>query len=244
MLSACSNEPTQTSPRPSPSVSAIEWQSGKPCPEDPSLGADEGCRSFDTGDIDGDGNVDEVEVVAELAEDRLPVAWQLRVDSRGSLVSVPLGPGHDFSYPELIGTTDAEGDGRDEIFIKVFEHIYHSGGAPVVGIFRFSERGLVRVRERGRGVLNIDIGGVSHFGQGLRCEDRNGDARAELVLTRIDSATSPRPRWSETIYRWRGSEVIRVGTRSGRIERQGYTDPDVYAFYQLQCNEIDPPFPY
>ncbi|MDQ3987546.1 MAG: hypothetical protein M3280_13745, partial [Actinomycetota bacterium] len=120
----------------------------------------------------------------------------------------------------------------------------HSGASPVVGLFRFDQGRMHRVRIRGDGALRIDVGGVSNFGRGLECKDVDGDGRRELILLGVYNALRERPQWHKTIYEWQGDALVLVDKRRGRLTRQGYSDPDVFRFYHLTCGDFDPPDPF
>ncbi len=153
-------------------------------------------------------------------------------------------PSDENSYPRAIGAVDADGDGVDEVFVKVYDHLYHSGASPVVGIFRMEGSRLVRVRARGQGPLEISVGGIVNFGEGLECSDMTGDGRPDLVTLRVDEATDDSPHWVKHVYAWRGTDVELVETLRGRLRVDGPTDPKIRRFYHLVCKELDPPPPY
>ena len=193
--------------------------------------------------MEGDGSLDRVVTFARLDDRDMPTTWVMTWFRSGVRPeSIPLEK-HPFSYPRLVGTVDADRDGGDEIFVKVNDHLYHSGGSPIVGIFTFHRDELRRVQENGE-PFEADINGVSNYGTGLRCEDVDEDGDPELVLIRVSSALSDRPRWSLTTYEWAGASVVQKGTQSGRMRREGYPDPRVSAYYELRCFELNPPYPY
>ena len=244
LLVACAGDEAPPAAKPSPAQTFV---AGEPCP---TISTEEsipqGCITDARGDVDGDGRDDLATVFAQVNQKNMPSSWWLVVETTTDQVwdvTWRLQPGK-FSYPRMVGLADATGDGDDEVFVKVSDHLYHSGASPIVGVFGFSKEGLFRyIDERGE-PFTIDVGGVSHFGQGAECRNVDGDSASELVKLRVDSATSDRPRTSETVFEWRGQRLVQGKTVRGRITRDGPTDPKVFRYYQFRCGELDPPFPY
>ena len=190
-----------------------------------------------SGDLDGDGKSDVVSL-ERLGGER----WELRVDlASGGSVAAPLEV-TDFTEPQVVGATDTDGDGDDEVFVNVVDHVYHGGTTSVLGLYALRDGGLERVRDAGGRPLDMPVGGVSNFGEGVECRDAGGVS--EIRLLRIDSATSARSRWVEQAYRWRGDELKLVRTDRGTLRRKGAGDPRVLRFYELHCGRLDPPFPF
>ncbi|HEX2296006.1 MAG TPA: metallophosphoesterase [Actinomycetota bacterium] len=192
------------------------------------------------GDLDGDGGGDVVSLVASGARE-----WRVRARlANGDTVAARLPPVDRFTRPEVVGAADADGDGDDEVFVNVVDFVYHGGTTSVLGLFALRDGDLERVTDaRGR-PLDVPVGGVSNFGEGLECRDLDGDGVPEIRLLRIDSASSARSRWIEQVYRWRGEELKLVRTVRGTLRRRGFDDPRVLRFYELHCGALDPPFPF
>ena len=205
-----------------------------------------GCVSSFTGDFDGDGLADKFSVFAYLDPKGFPIDWNIRLDLRGKPgATFALIPADGFTYPEAVGATDADGDGDDEMFVNVADHVYHGGTTSVLALYRMLPGALVRVDGPGGKPLDIAVGGVSNFGEGLECRDLDGDGTPELQLLRIDSASSARSRWSVQVYRWTDEGSLElVEKKRGTLRRRGFTDPRVLRFYELHCGRLDPPYPY
>ncbi|MDQ4124804.1 MAG: metallophosphoesterase family protein, partial [Actinomycetota bacterium] len=193
-----------------------------------------------TGDLDGDGANDTVTL--ETAGAR---RWDLVATlASGEVVRAPLPQVDRFTNVQVVGATDADGDGDDEVFVNVGDVVYHGGSTSVLGLFALRGETLERVTDADGTPFDLPVGGVSNFGEGVECRDVDGDGAPELQLLRIDSATSARSRWIEQVYRWRGDDLALVRTTRGTLRRQGYTDPRVLRFYELHCGRLDPPYPF
>lgn len=244
LLVACSGDEAAPVARPSASPT---FAAGEPCPQ---IQTDEaipqGCITDAHGDVDGDGRDDVATVFAQVNQKRMPLSWWLVVETSTDQpldVTWRLRPGK-FSYPRMVGIADANGDNRAEVFVKVSDHLYHSGASPILHVFGMGDEGLFRYFDERGEPFTIDVGGVSNFGTGAECKNGDHDPALELVKLRVDSATSDNPRTSETVFEWRGQRLVQGKTVRGRIERDGPTDPDVFRYYQFKCGELDPPFPY
>ena len=191
------------------------------------------------GDFDGDGRTDALTLSGGGR------VWQLRLElASGETGKRRVTLPDEFTRPEVVGVTDADSDGDDEAFVNVVDHVYHGGTTSVLGLYGWDGDVLARVRDtRGR-PLDMPVGGVSNFGEGLDCRDVDGDGTPELQLLRIDSASSARSRWIEQVYRWRGGALDLVRTVRGSLRREGFTDPRVLRFYELHCGRLDPPYPF
>lgn len=245
-LAACDDDGRETppgtrggaSPSPSPSAPASPAP-GDPCPEttEPALPDDAGCVSSVAADVDGDGRADRVFVFALVDDVGKPRVWRSLAQVGGETVAGP-----SFSRkahgPQAIAAVDADGDGADEVFVKVSDHLYHSGASHIVGILKLHDGALVQVAERGAGPLNADVGGVTRFGEGVECAD--GARGPELRILRTEAANDAYTRWdwSRKVYRWRGASLVYVETRRGTLRTDGYNDPDRYRFYRLQCRGL------
>ncbi|MDQ3914026.1 MAG: metallophosphoesterase family protein [Actinomycetota bacterium] len=190
------------------------------------------------GDFDGDGAGDVLRL--DGAGRRRELMLEL---AAGPVATHPLTV-DEFTRPQLVGATDTDGDGDDEAFVNVLDHVYHGGTTSVLELFAWRGGDLVRIRHARGGAFQIPVGGVSNFGEGMECRDLDGDGTPEVQLLRIDSASSARSRWIEQVYRWRGDELELVRTKRGTLRRRGFTDPRVYRFYELHCGRLDPAYPF
>jgi predicted phosphodiesterase len=201
--------------------------------------ADEDPAARVAGDFDGDGSSDLVSL--SRAGDRWAIALEL---SGGTTRSTPLPVTDGFTRPQLVGATDADGDGDDEVFVNVADHVYHGGTTSVLGLYSLRDDRLVRVTDaRGR-PLDMPVGGVSYFGDGIECRDDDADGTPEIGLLSVSNAGGLRSRWVEQVYAWRGDDLKLIRTTNGALRREGITDPRILRFYQLHCGRLDPPYPF
>ena len=231
-------------------VESRAYGGGEPCPRDDGERS-VGCSSSVTGDFDGDGAGDTMLVSAQLDRDGFPRAWTMLVTlATGTKLSptepwwpeqTARPPPQDapwwVGYPEVLAALDADGDGSDEALVKLVEDVLHGGSIPKVALFAVRDDALVQVERDGE-PLAFAVGGVSNYGEGMRCPDADGNGTRELVLVRVENAVSERPRWIRSIHEWTAGGVRQVKTRSGHIAREGFPDPDITAFYQLRCDGV------
>lgn len=222
------------------------FENGGDCPRAraPHLPPRAGCVTSAAADLDGDGSPDRVAVYAVL-EGAKPKRWSLDVRlETGSFASVALA-GSRHSYPVLVGAVDADADGDDDLFVKLFDHLYHGAGQAVMRIFQWDGSALVPVRRHGK-PLDFRVGGVTQWGEGAHCDDVDDDGRPELILHRIETHDHAFKRWvwREQVFTWRGSRVDLVDRRSGAIVPDAYIDPRVRFYYGFSCGSLDPPYPY
>ncbi|HEX2051245.1 MAG TPA: VCBS repeat-containing protein [Actinomycetota bacterium] len=227
---------TDSSPTPAASPTLAP---GDPCPpsNEPALPDDAGCVSVVEGDLDGDGRADRLFVFALVDGDGHARAWRARAEVGGETVAGPHF--HRKAHtPHAIAAVDADGDGADEVFVKVSDHLYHSGASHIVGVLKLHDGALVQVVERGHGPMNADVGGVTRFGEGVECAD--GARGPELRVLRTEAANDAYTRWdwSRKVYRWHGASLVYVETRRGTLKTDGYNDPDRYRFYRLECRGV------
>jgi hypothetical protein len=238
------SRPTQ---RASPAPSASPLVDGDPCPETETsspVPSGRGCLSQASGDFDGDGSRDSFTVYASLDATRHPTSWHAvvtRADDR--TVEQILRVGSPFSYPVVLGAADADGDGRDEAFVKTRTHLYHSGLTHDVGMFILDGSRVVQVRADGR-PLNFEVGGVSYLGHGAECRDVDFDGAPEFLLLRVDDVFGDVQKWTERVYKWRNRGLAFEKETRGRFAKTSYSDPLLRRFYELNCFSFDPPFPY
>jgi hypothetical protein len=234
--------PVSIAPSPSPSPSpaptptqAASIADGGPCPKPPP-GEPRACVTTAHGDLDGDGLLDTVSVFAwPIDGQRRPLAWhaETTLASGGTSVASIGGRTPPGSYPRVLGLFDASGDGRDEAFIKV------NGGATndVIELFGVLGGQLLPVREAGRGVLTLTVGGSIFEGDGAECTAPPGGPR-RLVVASAVSSDATIFHWTETTLIW-DSAVLRFGgSRSGTIHRHGDNDPRLQRFWVLRCGPV------
>ncbi|MQB01338.1 MAG: hypothetical protein GEU78_13770 [Actinobacteria bacterium] len=187
---------------------------------------------------------------ARTGPDGYPRSWVLEISlaaGRGVVAEQRWWPGSTVGrppegadwwsgYPQTVAVFDLEGDGRDEVFVKVIEHILHGGSVPDHAIFTLRRGRLVPLRGEDGEIFIVPLGGVSYFGHGMRCNDITGDGRRELVVLRVENAATSTPDWSRRFYELRGTTLVLIGRKEGTIARDGFPDPDVDLFYRLRCD--------
>lgn len=208
---------------------------GEPCPlAGPSLPSTAGCATSVTGDFDGDGEEDRATVYAEIDDDLMPQSWRLRVlMDTGERIDRPLDAGSRFSYPRAVGRADVRADGRDELFVKVGDQLYHSGATRVLNMFVLDGDEMVPVT-RGGATLSIRVGGIWRFAEGAECR------RGHLVLIRAETRNTSNTRWwfSERVYALEGSRVGLVERREDVFRIPQYYDTALDPFFELNCGDL------
>ncbi len=233
---------TQTpSPRSSPSPSASptpSFDNGAPCPVPP-VGVRRACVTSAQGDLDGDGRTDTISVFAwPLDRQRYPLAWHIEADTaHGTRSTRTIGGGTPpGSYPKIIGLFDANGDGRDEAFVRV------DGGATndVVELFFVLGGRLQPVQEVGpfgSRTFSFMVGGSIFEGSGAQCTAPSGQPRRLLVLGAA-SSDATMFHWTVDTLIWDHDVLHLAGHRSGTIHRQGDNDPRLGRFWVLNCGSV------
>jgi hypothetical protein len=183
----------------------------EPAPTTPADCAPEGgltCVGTDSGDVDGDGRPDAVSLYTVPAEPEeqgpvtVWVAFATGVVEEYPVTGLP-------SAAQLLGVTDLNGDGREEIAY------IHDGGAHTawgwfVGIDESGRLGPVGFTEE-RALLD----GSATSTAGFTCPDVDGDGRNELVLAGGFTDDGVTAQVSRTVYRWRGDVLELDGTDTG-----------------------------
>ena len=236
-------------PSPSPATPEAYYGGGDPCPD---IKDGIGCRSSASGDFDGDGEADELRVEAVTGDDGFPSSWRLfatfasgrDVEARGgwwteqSVGAPPESADWWIGYPAAVAAFDVDGDGRDEGFVKIVEHVLHGGSVPDHSLFRVKGGRLKPLEDENGNRFEFVVGGLPSYGGGLRCRDRVGDEARELITVRVENAVYPTPRWKRSVYVFRGDRLFRVGRSTGTMKRQGFPDPKIDAFYKLRCDGV------
>jgi hypothetical protein len=231
-LAGCSGserEPTASAGIP------LEIINGEPCPlAGPSLPPTAGCETSVAGDFDGDGGDDRATVYAELDDDLSPVSWWLRViTDSGEQADRRLDAGTRFSYPRAVGRADVQGDGSDELFVKVGDQLYHSGATRVLNMFVLDGDEVVPVTGDGA-PLALRVGGIWRFAEGVECR------RGRMVLLRAETRNTTNTRWwfSERFYVLEGSRTKLKERREDVFRIPQYYDPLLDRFFELNCGDL------
>lgn len=212
------------------------------------LPAGSGCTSDARGDLDGDGTVDRFVVFATLDAQHKPVSWHaialLGDGSATPIARIPFGAeveGQPDLYPVALGSHDADGDGRAEVFVKLTGVVYHIAVSHIVGMFRVADGRIEQVEiegAHGPEPWHFFTGGTSRRGQAVVCAEVNGEP---VLLERLIEVVPPeRWRWSEQTLVWRVGVLVPNGK-----PRLGYyppsvsiADPRVVAFFKLRCGPV------
>lgn len=225
-----------------PVAEFASFDNGGRCPRDdaPELPGGAGCISAVEGNFDGRGDTDRFFAFALVGEDRRPQRWRVALRTDSGAETAKLAAGTEHSYPRVIGAADADGDGADEVFIKVLDFLFHSAGSGVMTIFRFDEDRIVRVRDEEGSFFDFRVGGVTRLGEGAACRDATGDGQHEFIVHRVSATNVRNTRWtqSERIYRWDGNVLTLVDRRQGILRISDYNDPKLDPFYQLRCGSL------
>jgi hypothetical protein len=197
------------------------------------------------GDLDGDGTVDRFLVYATLRPNRKPDGWWIRAElSDGGATeprTIPYGPaagGVSYVYPRAVGAVDANGDGRDEVLVKLAAIIYHVAGQRIVGMFGLHDDGVVPVSLPDGSPLVFTTGGIASLGQGATClPDATPPA---FVITRAQKVASPRQwRLTKFTYTWSGEGLIGPEESNRTLPfTLDFTDPRILRYYGLSCGVI------
>lgn len=122
----------------------------------------------------------------------------------------------------VLGSADADGDGRDEVFLQAIGNTV-SGQQIAIGVFVDCQLTLARNAE-GEPYIFQFHGPTDRpdvvVGSGIGCVDTDGDGRTELVALsqRQDGDTI---RWTRTVVRLSGAEA-----RNGAVDEGTYTLPE------------------
>lgn len=195
-------------------VGGLTAVTGPACPP-----ADGGtvCVGVDRGDVDGDGQLDDVAVATVQPHefDQLPITVRVRYAT--GKVEAATVDGLPY-LAHLLGVTDLDGDGREEI------GLYTDGGAhSMVGLFMGTTRTghLHRVGfSEPRGLWD----GAALSDGAFYCPDLDGDGRNELVVwgafadpeTGVADVTRER-------FHWDGDVLVSEGTTEEQVP---YNDTD------------------
>ena len=186
-----------------------------PPPTTPSCPTGDGvtCVRKDYGDVDGDGRPDSVGLYATTAAGReeVPITVRVVFGSGGMAEHTVTGVA---AAAQLLGVTDLNGDGRDEV-----AYLHDSGSSTGWGWFVGSDGGggLAPVGFREAQPL---VGGSATAVNGFSCPDVDGDERRELVLSSGYTDDGVTAQVRRQVYRWEGATLVLVedvpGTASAR----------------------------
>ena len=233
LIAACTPPPPSPTPRPStptPSpiaatASASPSATGSASPT-PSARATE-VASEDRADIDGDGKPDKVTLETAWSDGApTPADSTVRVElAIGKTLTLTL---HDTVDPNLALIADADGDRRDEIFVRV------SLGASTEfwAVVTYVDGKLAPVRVSGADEdLTLAVGGSVTHGDGFECRvSAAGDH--ELVIRSFEQTTL-----TDTVYTWQAKTLIRSGSSVTQFREDMRNDPNFSAYYSARCGQ-------
>lgn len=189
------------------------------------------CDSAASGDMDGDGRPDTFALFVEEGGDVERGVLARAVLADGRVLDLMLDAEvHSATAEsvEVVGLTDADGDGRDEGFA-----ILHRGASTVfAGIFSIDDGVLSRVHTTDGEPFAIAAGGSVTHGDGGECF-----ADGELVLRALSSRQAGGYRWTEETYRWVDGTLERVATDRGTFDDPA--DAELAPFYRFTCHDIE-----
>ena len=235
LIVACTPPPASPTPRPSsPSSASPVARTSAPAPTTPAASASATppaspttVETEDRVDLDGDGKPDTVALVT---------AWtEASPDSTDSTVRADLSSGksltlslHDTFDPSLELVADADGDKRDEIFIRV----WLGASTEFWLIVALDGDRLVTVREKDApDDLRLAVGGSVTHGDGFECTVSPAGVH-QFVVHSFQSTTL-----TDTVYDWQGKSLVRTGSRVTQFREDMRNDPTFQAYYNARCGQ-------
>ena len=181
----------------------------------------------DRADVDGDGKPDKVTLLTAWSEST-PRATDstVRVDlATGKTLSIVL---HNTFDPAIALIADADGDKRDEIFVRVAL----GASTEFWVIVAFAVDRLVTVRTNlSAEDLMLAVGGSVTHGDGFECRvSASGDH--ELMVRSFEQSNL-----TDTVYRWQGKTLIRTGSTVTQFREDMRNDPNFSAYYSARCGQ-------
>ena len=166
-----------------------------------------GCIDSATGDVDGDGRLDEVGLYGGPGTPAERSARSVRVVyATGEVEAVDLPPEF-LTLHQLLGVTDLDGDGRAEI-VYAYVPGAHSWFGGILGTGVTGKLHRVGFSED-VGLVDAALSVVA----GFSCPDLDGDGHREFVTKAAmpDMAQSPITDMSVTTitYRWQGDRLVK-----------------------------------
>ena len=169
------------------------------------------------GDVDGDGEPDEITYEAGEAVVALSGGGVLRAG-----VEADIAP----EDPVTAGVEDLDRDGRAEVFVKVGQ----GASTGFLLVLRYDGTRLATLQRQGAPLL-LAYGGSATHGDGFSCTD------AGTLLVRTASSDDGKAYVLQTVtYRVRGDAVVETGRTSAT--GTGMEDPAVAAAYVVDCRSV------
>lgn len=158
------------------------------------------------GDVDGDGQVDKV----YLSEGSIGVET-----STGVVSEMATGSARPV---KVIGVSDANDDGRGEIFVLA-SGVSDSELVPLVRVAVFADCELALLTNTSGDAYSFEVGESDTGGSGVGCVDADGDGRRELVGLSFDRSV-PNVSWRRTIV-----EIDGTRATNGPVDEGTFVSP-------------------
>ena len=209
------SRPTPSAPGP-PAATSTPSRTG-PSATGPAVTAPSATGPAAQGDVDGDGEPDEITYEASEAVVALSGGGVLRAG-----VEADIAP----EDPVTAGVEDLDRDGRAEVFVKVGQ----GASTGFLLVLRYDGTRLATLQREGAPLL-LAYGGSATHGDGFSCTD------AGTLLVRTASSDDGEAYVLQTVtYRVRGDAVLEAGRTSAT--GTGMEDPAVAAAYVLDCRSV------
>lgn len=229
-----------SSPPPPPSRPTVPPVAPSPCP--PGQDGQVGDGVIATADLDGDGQDDTLGTDAGAGTTGLNVRL-----ATGGTRSVAIGPNAPAeglaNSPRVLGTADADGDGRDEVFLQLASGLAEP--ATIVRLVQLVDCELVVAANLqgepydflvGTRTLDPELQPPAYELLGVGCVDADADGRQDLVGLSTQQ-TGSQVDWTRTIVTLEGG-----GAKNGAVDRGTYTSPDddaaIALLDQVTCGQV------
>lgn len=169
------------------------------------------------GDVDGDGQPDEVTYDGDEAVVALSGGGRLRASTAADIAA---------DGPVTAGVEDLDRDGRAEVFVQVGQ----GSSTAFLVVLRFDGRTLAPLTVDGRPRLVAFGGSVTH-GDGFSCTETGA-----LVVRSATSEDGEAYALETVTYRVEGHALVETGRTSGTAA--GQDDPAVAAAYVVDCRSV------
>ncbi len=184
-------------------------------------------------DVDGDGRPDSAHVVP-LGKGGLNTKFLLVVQmTRLGIQKIPFTAAPSIKMPpagpRVVGSVDADSDGRAEIFV-----IVDSGASTQTWtIFKLVIGRITHVTMSG-GPVQLPVGGSVTVNSGFSCEGPHAD----LVAYSYGAKSNPKS-WAveRDTYRWAGSRLVVLSKRQQTI-RTSSTSPRLAKYAGVRCGDL------
>lgn len=205
---------TPSSPPAAPPAATEAAPAPSPCPqgEEGPVGAEEFAA-----DLDGDGQADTLGAEG-AAGSRYLNARLSGGGTAGALIGPSAAAEGQANEPRVLGVADADGDGRDEVFLRLASGV--ADPATVVRLVRLVGCELVVVRNQQGEPYTFEIGEGDHRADGVGCVDVDGDGRTELVGLHATTNDGEVVDYTRTVVGLEGGTAT-----NGAIDHGTYTSP-------------------